>query len=382
MPSLLDLIEQYYSSGAVPQGAIGLQEALGAVVPEVSPQTIAERVARFTGQAVPSVAAGIGAEALTGGLATVPLLARAAIGGAAAGAVGSAVPGAPGPVTGAAIGAGASFALGGLGRILAQVVGRSKAAQLIKEEAVKAGMSFDEGLAAAGLPGPEFTPGASPFGAGGGATALETLSAAERLAIPPARQLGLFGEAIQPPSLADDLRAAVSGNTAAFRRTAANLGATPEEVSLLVSQNAAGRAVTRAANYTTELEKLNTRVPTPPVPELAAPPTAPAEVLALLENLKTSIKTGVKAAPQVSEAEAARIASKELLNRQLVASMGERVGGVGGPEAAAAAQKSLTKVLESADDATRALLEETVEDLNPENIARFAAHLSNLRCLR
>ena len=231
-------------------------------------------------------------------------------------------------------------------------------------------------------------------------------------------------QGLVPAALGDLFRRAARGDAGAFHSAVLNLGGSPEDAALMLSRNirgASGRALSKTArgqNYTIELERLGNDLrgnvvyqkalplgppgqlglppgpsaplalppgPTPAgllppgpaglLPPGPPPPVTPSETAQFMSTLKERF---VNPAPPVSDIEAARLLGRENLRRQLIASIAQEQG----EEAATAAAQSLPKVFGAIDDQTTALIEETLADLNPNAIARFAAHLSGLRCFR
>jgi len=353
-----------YQQGFAPQFQTGLRETIeaitpgpGANLPNIPAETLPGKIGRFAGQALPEIAAAAGVEALTGGLGA-PLAARILAGGATAGLVSGLRSGEP--VAGAALGAGTAGALGLLGRLGRRAVPAAAEEALASAEPA----ALAAGRAPLALPA-EFAQEAAarPFVSPG--------RVGPQLALPS----GLPGESL---GLQDLFARAAKGDTAAFREAAAALGSTPESIAAQIvrlNRGAAGKMLPKRLlgdNYRQALQRLEAEGAAPPAPAVPQPSPSVSEAVSLMDTLKKKLISG-EAGREVSEGEAIRIATRAKLNRELLAAAQRDLS----PEVAERAAKVLPTALDGADDTALAILDETIQDLSPQNIARLAAHLSS-----
>ncbi|MGH9425877.1 MAG: hypothetical protein ACRD2L_06170, partial [Terriglobia bacterium] len=185
----------------------------------------------------------------------------------------------------------------------------------------------------------------------------------------------------RPTGLSDLFQLASQGDAGAFRQAAISLGASSQETSrmlLRASRTLGGdtaSAANRGVNFIEELENLAKPKSLP----LAMPPvpTSPSEAAQLFDGLKAQLTGKAPAVREVTNAEAARVLDKEYARRQMIASIRQDIG----EDAAVQAEKNLPRVFAATDDAALQLFNDTLEDLTPENISRFAAQWGKM-CLR
>ena len=214
--------------------------------------------------------------------------------------------------------------------------------------------------------------GAGAAGALGGAREAEPLKGAAIGAATGAAFLGA-GKLLGPL-----FRRAATGDSGAFREAAVALGSTPEEAGAIiktVSRGAEGKALPKrllGGTFTQELERLQ-GAPAEVAGEVGPHvPTTPAEAASYVRELKNRfLQIGKETT--VSTDEAARLAAGAAMRQQLIAAAKRDLPA----EAAAHAEKHLPNLFAGADRETLAILQETVEDLEPHQISRLAAHLSS-----